>query len=421
MKIALLSIGDEVLTGQILDRNLQYMASAFFRSGYKVHSQRVCGDAIEILVSTLQELYQTSDIVITTGGLGPTSDDRTKEAISKSLCVPLLRDAAVAAQLQEQWGADLSSLDEQATVPQGAQILPNALGTAPGFILPQERGFAIFLPGVPAELQAHFSQLVLPFIQKTFPLKAPWHSREIAFCLASENAIFAHLEPLERAYPNIEFGIYPRFSHIKVLLRAQQGDTTAFLQETQPIVDQLERELPQLVYTKEAQSIEEVLIALFQGQKIKLALAESCTGGRIAARLVSVPGASECLEAGLVTYSNRAKQHLLGIPEALLETHGAVSEETAKAMVAGALQVTQADLALSITGIAGPQGGTQEKPVGTVFIAIGNRTQESVVQKIPLPHNVDRAYYIDACSSFALYALWQQVRFGILDLSALAL
>ena len=419
MKIALLSIGDEVLIGQILDRNLYYIAHALFQSGYKVFTQHTCGDDLSVLVSTLSELYRTHDVVITTGGLGPTTDDRTKEGISKSLHVPLQRDPGVAEQLKKQWGAELASLEEQATVPAGAQILPNNIGTAPGFIFSQEGIQAAFLPGVPAELRAQFQQFVLPWIQKQFPISASWYSKEVAFCLASENAIFVLYEQLEQIHRNVQFGIYPQFSHIKVVLRAQAKNPKIFVEETEEIITAFAEAFPNALYSTESQTIEQKLIHLFQERGLKLALAESCTGGRIAARLVSIPGASDCLEAGLVTYSNAAKMGLLGVSEAILEEHGAVSEETAKAMVKGALQVTKADWALSITGIAGPQGGTVEKPVGTVFMAVGSQKGLIVVQKIPLPNNVDREYYIDSCSSFALYILWQQLDRGTVDLSLL--
>ena len=322
-----------------------------------------------------------ADLVIVTGGLGPTSDDRTRDVIAGFLGRKLLEDATVLAHIQNMFAARKrpmpASTKVQALVPEGATVLMNAHGTAPGLVLEAPSAAAsgprllVMLPGPPRELRPMFTEQVVPILRERLPLREPFVCRTLRTTGLGESMveerIAGPLQPLTQA--GLELGYCARVGEVDVRFTARGAKARDLVAEGELIARGL---LGDLVFAVDDESLEATLIRLLTERKQTVALAESCTGGFIAHRLTNVPGASAVLLAGLVTYSNEAKQQFLGVRPETLAAHGAVSEAVAREMAEGARTRTGADYAIAVTGIAGPGGGTAEKPVGTVWLALAN-------------------------------------------------
>lgn len=402
MIIELISIGDELLKGNTLNTNATFLSRQLSQNGYLISQQTTLSDQSEWLKTGLKEALHRSDLVIATGGLGPTLDDRTRAVAAELFLSPFQFDQMVADDIKQRFGKALVSLEDQATIPSKAIPLLNRLGTAPGLFFKEEEQALILLPGVPKEMESMFLEHVLPLLQKEWPLKdRKKQSTQLFFCLVYESVLDPHLRELSKRYPAVEVGIYPDHGTLQVVLQSSdQGQCDAFENE-------LNRRFFQYRYHSLSGKLEEAIQNWFIQHKSTLALAESCTGGMLSMLMTSLSGSSKYFLGSFVTYSDRLKQQLLGVSKETIDVHGAVSEETVREMLAGVFEKTSADFAIAVSGIAGPTGGTEGKPVGTIYAAIGQRGKPPDVGTFKAFGN--RKMIILLTSQWLLGALWRKV------------
>lgn len=370
------------MLGRVLNTHQQWLCRQFADAGYVVHRQVAVADRASAIQDAVREALGRADLIVSTGGLGPTTDDLTRDAIAELAGRPLREDPTVLATLEAWYTARRrtapSAVRVQALVPEGARVLPNAHGTAPGLLLEfspnpcRPAGAAswlVMLPGPPRELRPMFTEQVLPWVRDTFPLPLPFVCRTLRSTGVPESVMQAHIAaPLdELVRQGLEVGYCARPGEVDVRLASSAADAEGLVAAAEAVV---RREVGRHVYGGEADTLEAVVVGLLTGRGQTLAAAESCTGGHLANRITNVPGASAVFLGGFITYANALKQDLVGVRTETLEAHGAVSEPTAREMAEGARVRTGADFALAVTGIAGPTGGTADKPVGTVFIAL---------------------------------------------------
>ena len=370
------------MLGRVLNTHQQWLCRQLADLGYLVTRQVAVPDTGSEIEQAVREALARADLVITTGGLGPTSDDLTRDLVAQLLGKELREDAAVLAHIRHFFTSRKRPMPErtkvQALVPDGATVLHNPHGTAPGLAMelrpnPFRAGgqpsWLIMLPGPPRELRPMFADSVVPLLQRVLPLASRFVYRTLRTTGMGESVVQEKIGgPLQRwVEVGLDLGYCARPGQVDVRLAAREGDAVQRVREAEAIVRGL---LGSCIYGVEDEGLETVIVRLLTERKATLALAESCTGGCIADRVTNVPGASVVLLAGLVTYSNAAKQRFLGVHADTLARHGAVSEPVAREMAEGARRQTQADYALAVTGIAGPSGGTPDKPVGTVFIGL---------------------------------------------------
>ena len=372
--IAVLITGDELLSGEISDSNTKTIAGILATHGYRLRCSLAVSDQEKEIVAALQYLIGHVSFIIVTGGLGSTGDDRTARAAARTLGQPLVvNDEAM--EMVHKWFARHHrqmepSNERQALLPQLAQPLPNPIGTAPGFRLQQDGCELFFLPGVPTEMEAMFQQSVLPILQQKIPGANPVLQRTFKIFGLSEPKI-DRMIPYRQLPDGVDVAFALDYPLVLVKLKATGGDAEWFLDQAEAMVL---RDLGDSVMARDGETPEGNVGKLLTASGLSLSLAESCTGGLLAAMLTRQPGASAFLERAGVTYADSAKMDWLKVQPRLLQQFGAVSEECARAMASGLRQVTGTDLSLAITGIAGPDGGTEEKPVGTVFIALASAT-----------------------------------------------
>ena len=382
MKIELITIGSELLAGVTLNTNALFVGDQLGRFGLTLSRQISIPDENDAIIATLRESMARADWVIVSGGLGPTNDDITKNAIARLLDRPLVLHDDLLAQLRERYTraarAVTASLDTQALLPQDAETIPNPVGTAVGFYLKQGKTTLVAVPGVPREMHPMISDYIVPRIAAEAKVRTTvvtWSTTGLP-----ESRLYEQLEPFMSRHSEISVAFLPSTLGVRLRFLAAGGDDAKsklarWCDEIRPIVGEA-------LYSEQDEGLPTVLGRLLASRNLTLALAESCTGGLAAKRMTDVPGSSAYVLAGFVTYSNQAKTDLLGVPANLIAEHGAVSEEVAKAMSDGAREKTGADCAVSITGVAGPDGGTEEKPVGTVWIACAMRGTETVARKL---------------------------------------
>ena len=400
MKLATLSIGDELLTGEVVDSNASHIAGRLYDAGYRVLLHLTVADDEEAIAATLGELAAAYDAVVVTGGLGPTPDDLTAAAAARAAGValePSVEALAHLARFSERVPGGLHpSNSRQALVPRGSALIPNPLGTACGFSLLLAGARIFFLPGVPFEMERMLEESVLPGLPGKEGAQPGLRTTLKLFGI-SEAAAAAELDGLPAEGSPVQLAYCVRFPEIHLILRAPAGQ--------RPLLDaaaaQVRERLGRYLFAEDDQTLDSVLAGLLRGSGETLALAESCTGGLIAARITRVAGSSAWFLEGAVTYSNQAKTRMLQVPGELIEELGAVSAEVAVAMAKGARATSGADLALSVTGIAGPGGGTPEKPVGTVFIALADRNA-CVVREYQFPGDRGRVRSITCFAALNL-------------------
>lgn len=384
MNVELITTGSELMLGFVLNTHQQWLCRELANLGYAVIRQVAVSDASSDIRQAIAEALPRTRIIITTGGLGPTSDDRTRDVIAEMLGRRLTEDPAVLRHIQTFFTTRNRPMPVttrvQAMVPEGARVLENRHGTAPGLVLQHGNGVLIMLPGPPRELRPMFTDQVAPLLLKELPPVADFACRTLRSTGLGESLVEERisrlLTPLVQA--GLEIGYCARVGEVDVRLAARGPTAATLVQEAENLVSRL---LSEYIYGAEPETLESVVVRLLTEKKQTLTLAESCTGGFIAHRVTNVPGASGVLLAGLVTYSNEAKQTFLGVRAETLATHGAVSEPVAREMAEGARTRTAATFALSVTGIAGPSGGTPEKPVGTVFVGLSTGSK-TVVKKL---------------------------------------
>lgn len=373
MRAEILAVGSELLTPLRSDTNALYLTQKLLEAGVEVGARITVADDARLLESAFRTALLRADLVVSTGGLGPTEDDLTREAAAAALGRSLRRDDAILEALKERFarfGRAMAPVNEkQADVIEGGVALPNPRGTAPGqWIEDGPRALAL-LPGPPSEMQPMFEEHVLPRVRGRAGGKV-LRTRVLRIASMSESDVEQRVAPLYKTFTNPRTTILGNPGQVELHLFAEGPSTEAALERIEALASGIRELLPGRIYSEDGRELPHVVGELLRERGLSLALAESCTGGLLAARLTEAPGASGFLERGYVTYSNRAKTELLGVPASLLETSGAVSEEVARAMAEGARRAAGTSIGMGITGIAGPDGGSLGKPVGLVFIAM---------------------------------------------------
>ncbi|MBK8969565.1 MAG: CinA family nicotinamide mononucleotide deamidase-related protein [Lewinellaceae bacterium] len=384
MTAYLLTIGDEILIGQIVDTNSAWMSRQLTLCGFRVVGKSSVADSAQAIIEGMEYGARQADVVILTGGLGPTKDDVTKETLADYFGSPMTLHQEtydrIAAYFKKIGRPVPAAATIQATLPDEALILPNKVGSAPGMWFEKDGKVYISLPGVPFEMQYLLEQEVLPMLRQRFPGSIIAH-RTLLTVGEGESNIAQRIESFENSLPaHIKLAYLPSLGQVRLRLTgspdnsgtvAPNGETLYALLDEK--MAELKALLPDLVFGIEDDSLESVLGKMLLERRLQFGTAESCTGGYIAHMITSVPGSSDYFPGSIVSYSYEMKTKLLGVRPDTLIKFGAVSEETVREMAAGALKTLHADVALAVSGIAGPGGGTDEKPVGTVWMAVGNR------------------------------------------------
>ncbi|HHI81507.1 MAG TPA: competence/damage-inducible protein A [Planctomycetes bacterium] len=383
MRIGLLMIGDEILDGRILDTNSQFLERSLAQRGLEVSYVLQCRDGEKNLAWALESMDAAVDLVLASGGLGPTEDDRTREIVAAFVGKPLVYDEEAWAEIQARFrktGREAPEANRrQALLPEGGGKLDNPVGTAPGFWVESPRGTRfVFMPGVPSELKRMFQEEVLP---RMLPKEGAFVTETLCFGGVSESELGGLIADELKEGGDVRVGSYAQYGMIRIVLTSKgrtEEEARAKLRET---AARIQEAGARWYLGRGDRSLQEFVVEACEGKGITLAVAESCTGGKVAAKLVDVPGASSVFLEGQVTYANAAKIDRLGVPPEIIEEHGAVSEECARAMVEGLARTSGARLCASVTGIAGPSGGSVEKPVGLVFIGCGLDGRVEVFRK----------------------------------------
>lgn len=415
MRAELLAVGSELLTPLRQDTNALYMTERLADAGVEVGARVTVADDPGLLESAFRVALSRADLVVATGGLGPTEDDLTREAAAAALGRGLVRDEAYLEALRVRFAKYLRPMaktnEKQADLIEGATFIKNPRGTAPGQWVEKDGKVLVLLPGPPVEMKPMFEEDVLPRVRERAGGRL-LRRRILKIASMSESDVDQALAPLYRTFTNPRTTILSAPGQVELHLTAYGEGEAEAEDRLEELAAGMRGLLPGRFFTEDDRELPEVVAALLRERSLHLALAESCTGGLLGARLTEVSGASHFLERGFVTYSNRAKAEELGVAEALLERHGAVSEEVAAAMAAGARRVAGVEIGVAITGIAGPDGGTAEKPVGLVFVALdgaaGTRARRAL-----FPGNRERIRYQ------ATQAALEMLRRGLLGLAPL--
>ena len=372
MVVELICVGTELLLGNIVNTNAAYLSEKCALLRLSMYHQSVVGDNAERLKESLETALNRSDVVILSGGLGPTQDDLTKETAAEVMDIPLKEDPHSRERIEEyfknsQYKVITDNNWKQALVPEGAIVLDNENGTAPGIIMEKNGKSVILLPGPPGELIPMFEGKVYDYLNKLQPEII--YSTMVRICGLGESFVENEIRDLIDNQTNPTIATYAKIGQVDLRVTAKAASEKEAAKLAKPMLKELVKRFGDHIYTMdEHKSLEEVIVHFLKERSLTLTTAESCTGGMIAARITDVPGASEVFKQGLVTYSNRAKRKLLDVKKTTLKEYGAVSEKTAKEMAKNGAFITGSDACVSVTGTAGPTGGTEEKPVGLVYI-----------------------------------------------------
>lgn len=371
MIVELISVGTELLLGNIVNTNAAYLAEQCAALGLSCYYQSVVGDNGDRLKAVLSSALERSDIVILSGGLGPTTDDLTKETAADVLHLPLLMDAHSLERIESFFfsrGIEMTENNKkQALVPEGAKVLDNENGTAPGLILEKDGKRVILLPGPPNELIPMFENSVKNYLEALEP--GIIYSRTVKICGIGESKAASMIQDLIDGQTNPTVAPYAKTGEVHLRVTARAKDEKEAKQLVKPVVKELKNRFGADIYATEGEvSLEKAVVDLLLANELTVSTIESCTGGLLAGRLINIPGVSEVFKSGYITYSNKAKRKVVGVKKSTLHKYGAVSQQVAYEMANGSAILTKADVTVSVTGIAGPDGGTPEKPVGLVYI-----------------------------------------------------
>lgn len=373
MQLEMISTGEEVLSGQITDTNAAWFADTMMNLGIELQLRTTVGDRMDDLVRVFTERSHHADAILVNGGLGPTSDDLSAEAMAKAAGVPLVEDTAWRLHLEDWFARRGRTMPpsnlKQCLVPANAVVVDNPVGSAPGFRVKLNRAWLFFTPGVPSEFKPMVTEQFIPFLRETFRFDSATRLHKFQTLGYGESTLADRIATLPLP-AGITLGYRPSPPHVEIKVFARGNAAIAAMDGYLPRLREI---LGDAVISERFPTLAEEVHTLLCEKGHTLAVAESCTGGMLASQLVEYSGSSAYLNVGLVTYSNDAKQQLLGVPAAVLDAYGAVSTETALAMARGARTLADTDFSLAITGIAGPDGGTPDKPVGTVVIALADR------------------------------------------------
>jgi nicotinamide-nucleotide amidase len=379
MKISIITIGDEILIGQTIDTNSAWMGKKLNAIGAQIHQIVSVGDDLPDIIQNLEKALQHSDVVLLTGGLGPTKDDVTKKALCEFFGVDLVFHQPTydrILKLFEKWGRSTTEAHRlQCFMPGNAELLYNKMGTAPGMWFEKDGKVVVSMPGVPYEMKYLMETHVISKLKATFPGQPIVH-RTIQTVGEGESRIAFRLEDIESALPaHIKLAFLPNLGKVRLRLTGKGPDQTALEHELDEKVKQIVDRIPELIFGFGEIKLEAAIGQMLKERQLKLATAESCTGGFLAHMITSVPGSSDYFQGSIIAYANAVKMNQLGVKADTLNQQGAVSEATVREMVTGALDLLQTDLAVATSGVAGPGGGSEEKPVGTVWMAVGNNNR----------------------------------------------
>lgn len=382
MVAELISVGTEILLGNIVNTNAAYLAEKCADLGLSCYYQTVVGDNEARLRETFRQALERSDIVILSGGLGPTQDDLTKEVTANVLGMELTEDVHTRERIQDYMETRGLVVTEnnwkQALAPAGSRIIDNENGTAPGLIIEKNGKHVILLPGPPNELKPMFEKAVYPYLNELTPDVI--YSKTVKICGVGESIAETMIKDLIDAQTNPTIATYAKTGEVHLRVTAKAVSEKEARKLVKPVVKELKGRFGNNVYTTDTNiTLEKSIVDLLAANHLTVSAAESCTGGLLSARLINVAGASEVFKSGYITYSNKTKRKLIGVKRSSLEKYGAVSEAVAKEMAKGAAVISKADVAVSVTGIAGPDGGSEQKPVGLVYI--GCQVRGEVVVK----------------------------------------
>lgn len=411
MQATIITIGDEILIGQIVDTNSVSIARRLNAAGIVVHEKCSIGDSREEIIAAIRRAEQTSQVVILTGGLGPTKDDITKKTLAELFHSAMRFDEGVARHVEQmlaERGIAFNALNRsQAEVPACCTVLHNAHGTAPGMWFEDAGRVIVSLPGVPFEMEHLMEDEVMPRLKAHFALKQIVHRTLITAGLA-ESLLAERIEKWEEALPSyLKLAYLPAPGIVRLRLSAYEVEGLTVGEEIERQFVLLRELIPDYVVGFETATVEEQVHQMLIEKGRTLAVAESCTGGKIASKFTAMAGASAYLLAGVVAYANEAKCDILGVDPEMIARYGAVSEQVAREMAEGVRRISGADYALATTGIAGPTGGTEQKPVGTVWFALATPTET-----VALKHacGTDRGQVIDRATAFAIRLLRDKLR-----------
>lgn len=376
MNVGILVIGNELTSGMTQDTNSSFAARELNAQGWRVSAVVAVGDDAGAIKGGLDYLMGISDALIITGGLGPTADDITTVSVAEAFGLKLYTDDAVLRRLKERFaGFNIPWTEnnaKQALFPEGAGVIDNPAGTACGFLVERAGKLIAVIPGVPTEARRMLEEGVIPLFRGRLGSRERVMRRAIKVFRLTESRIDQELAQEDLDIPGVDIGFYPHFPQIRVVITSRGPDAAVVEENLKRAGERITSRLGDYIFGYDNETMEGTVAALLTKKGLTLAVAESCTGGLITDRLTDVPGSSLFLERGVVVYSNASKVDLLGIPASVIEEHGAVSEETATLMAEGVRRLGGTDIGLATTGIAGPTGGTEAKPVGTVFIALSS-------------------------------------------------
>ncbi len=403
MSIEILSIGNELLSGHTVNTNASVISQKLLSHGFAVDRVTCLPDNPALLKEGIEEAMKRSSFLITSGGLGPTGDDLTRDIIAEIYGASLFYNEGLAADLIERFGLNLPTLKDQAMVPKGATIISNTLGTAPGFIL-EGKATTMVLPGVPSQMESMLGFVVAHLEKQSLKKHA---IVTLYLALLSEQQVDPYLRTLEKEYPEVQIGICPSHGVLSVYLHAEDAKILP------PIHDKIAGKFRMHVYSTSNKKIEVALHKWMIDNKKTLAAGESCTGGKIASTLTAHAGSSDYFLGSIVSYSNHLKESALGVSSEALKIHGAVSQEVVIKMARGVKRLTGADYVLATSGIAGPSGGTSDKPVGTVWMAIVT-PEKTFTGRLPIKHSVGkRVLIIDYSVTYLLASLYRYLNYCI--------
>lgn len=373
MKAEIITIGTEITTGSILNTNSKFLSSKLLELGIEVCYHTSVDDSAERIKEAIDISLKRADIIITTGGLGPTYDDLTKEIISEALGLKLIEDEKMLEIIKDKFSKLNKKMPDNnlklAKKPENSVFLSNKIGTAPGIFLKADNKIIIMLPGPPSEMEEMFNNEVIPLIpQEQFVIKKSINITDIG-----ESQVEMELRDLINSDPEIYIATFAKGNEVEIKLIGKSHDKISLENKLNHYIKIIEEKFNDYIYGYDNIPIEEIVFNILKEKNYKIGFAESCTGGLISSTLCRIPGASNVFDRGIVSYSIKSKIEELGINSSIIEEFGVVSKETAIEMAKGLLKRNDIDIALSITGLAGPDGGTEEKPVGLVYICISNR------------------------------------------------
>lgn len=403
MKVYLITIGDEILIGQIVDTNSAWMGQQLNLNGAHITGIMTVSDEADRITQALEQGLRAADVVLMTGGLGPTKDDITKKVLTEFTGGQLSFHEPTYQRIErffKQLGRQPTEAHRlQSYMPDNATLLTNSMGTAPGMWFEVDDKVVVSMPGVPYEMKALMQGEVLPRLKERYPLKRIAH-RTLLTAGEGESRIAERVADLETALPpHIKLAYLPNLGRVRLRLSSRGSQSDHFRDELEQWADRFKDRVEDLLFGEEEDRLEAVVGQMLKARGLWLSTAESCTGGYLSHLMTSIPGSSAYFLGGIVAYSNILKQEKLGVRAATLEAEGAVSEATVREMVAGTLQHFGGDIAVAISGIAGPGGGTPEKPVGTVWLAVGD---QNVTEAYLLKAGKDREKNIEYTGAHAL-------------------